>query len=172
MYAIFTAQKIYYLNKKNNLQLELNDIMEERSKLTAFASSISDGQITSDEIVNDFQNYDLYAQFNAGVEQYVSLNPFSAADENGNIIDVGTYLYGENATAEQQIQAQQYYYNALAEQYAKNIENQLSNMDNELELRQKNIETQISIVQSQYQAAEQAEASGIGNAAPKFGGVG
>lgn len=175
-YALFSSRKLYYTDLIFQLQQKLDKIAQERQDLLEYSSSIADGVVTSDELANDLGNMDNYAQYNAGLQQYQLANPFMASttDENGNTtsIDIATYIYGENATAEQQILAQQYYNNSLAEKYAQNIQKQLNAIDNKLEIQQKKIETQLSAAQSQLQAVESAEGQAIQSATPKFTGVG
>lgn len=57
------------------------------------------------------------------------------------------------------------------EQMARDIQEQIAKMENQLEKRQKTIETKIQAYQSDLEATEKAEANAIKNATPKYAGV-
>ena len=59
-----------------------------------------------------------------------------------------------------------------SEKYAEQISKKLAVQEAQLEAEQKRIETQISVVQADLEAVQNAEAQAIKNATPKFAGVG
>ena len=171
-YALFANRKIYYTAVVNSLQLQLDQISQKRMDLANYSMSIADGVVSADEVLNDLGNSDQYMQYFAGLEQFQNGNPAYVTDQNGNQVDVGTYYYGTNATAEQKVYAEQQYQQGLAQQYAKNISQQIDKMDNQLEMQQKRIETKLTAAQKQLEAVEQAEAQAIDRATPHYSGLG
>ena len=62
---------------------------------------------------------------------------------------------------------------SLQKEYYQNVESKrIAAMENQLEMKQKKIESQITIVQNDLQSCEQAEAKAIQNATPKYAGLG
>lgn len=63
--------------------------------------------------------------------------------------------------------------NSLGQEYYQNVESKkIAARENELDVKQKRLETKISALQADLQACEQAEAKGIQNATPKYAGLG
>lgn len=171
-YALFANRKIFYTAVVNSLQLQLDQISQKRMDLANYSMSIADGVVSSDEVLNDLGNSDQYMQYFAGLEQFQNANPATITDANGNQMDIGTYYYGANATPEQKVYAEQQYQQGLAEQYSKNISQQISKLDNELEMQQKRVETKLTAAEKQLEAVEQAEAQAIDRATPHYAGLG
>ena len=57
------------------------------------------------------------------------------------------------------------------EQIARDLQEQIAKMENELDKRQKTLETKIQAYQADLQSTEKAEANGIQNSTPKYAGV-
>lgn len=76
-------------------------------------------------------------------------------------------------------QARDEYVNQYKEQYeankqeeiARDLQEQIAKMENELDKRQKTLETKIQAYQADLESTEQAEANGIKNSTPKYAGV-
>lgn len=57
------------------------------------------------------------------------------------------------------------------EEIARDLQEQIAKMENELDKRQKTLETKIQAYQADLQSTEKAEANGIQNSTPKYAGV-
>ncbi len=169
-YALFANRKIYYTNLVFTLQQKLDNISQQKQSLLNFSANISDGVVTVDEIASDATNYNNYTNFLAGADAYAS----TADDEGGAATTTGAI--GDLALAQNDSEE---YIQAVAEMinqsvntaYAKQYSKQLEAQENELDMQQKKIETQLTAAQQELQSIEQAEGNAISQATPKYSGV-
>ena len=169
-YALFANRKIYYTNLVFTLQQKLDNISQQKQSLLNFSANISDGVVTIEEMASDATNYGNYSEFLAGAEAYAN----KADDEGGAATTTGAI--GELALnqndSEEYLQAVAEMLNkSVNEAYSKQYSKQLEAQENELDMQQKKIETQLTAAQQQLESIEQAEGNAITSATPKYSGL-
>ena len=150
-YALFANRKIYYTNLVFTLQSKLDNIMQQKQSLLNFSANISDGKVTVDAYIN------------------------TADDEGGaatSIGEIGAMAAEQNNSEEYLASIAEMLNQAVNEEYAKQYSKKLEALENQLDMQQKKIESQLSVAQSQLQAVEEAEGQAIEKATPKYNGVG
>lgn len=170
-YALFANRKLYYTNLINTLQQKLDNIAQQKTNLASFSATISDGLITVYELASDPSNLGNCQQYLGSYDEFIN----KADSEGGCATSINEIM--SKAVETNQDPA---YLQALAEQinqqtaqkYAQQYSKQLEQTENQLDLQQKKIETQLSVAQQQLQAVEQAESYGIQQATPKYSGIG
>lgn len=170
-YSMFANRKIYYTNLIYTLQSKLDNITQQKQSLLNFSANISDGVVTVEEIAGDATNYNNYLEYLAGAEAYVS-----TSDEDGGAEDSINAILGiaaeEDDSDEYLATIAELLSEEVNEEYAKQYTKKLEALENELDLQQQKIQTQIDVAQSDLEAAEEAEADAIEKATPKYNGVG
>lgn len=170
-YALFANRKIYYTNLVYTLQSKLDNIMQQKQNLLNFSSNIADGKVTVEEIASDASNFNNYSAYLQGADAYIN----TADDEGGaatSIGEIGSLAAEENNSEEYLASIAEMLNTSVNEKYAQQYSKKLEAMENQLDMQQKKIETQLSTAQSQLQAVEDAEGQAIQNATPKYNGVG
>ena len=177
-YALFASRKIMYTNLVNTLQMKLDNIMMQKQSLLTFSANISDGQITAEEVANDLTNLTNYNDYNTA---YASYDPYTQ-DANGNIISLRDYTQQQaelasanmdDETAAAYIQSQMYSAEkSIADSFSKQYTKKLEALENQLDLEQERIESQLTVAEKQLEAVEEAEGKAIDRATPKYNGVG
>ena len=175
-YALFASRKIMLTNQINSLQLELDQIMNQKQNLLNFSANISDGSVSFDDVIDDFGNYNEYVTYQNNFDQYyetirdVSNETFAKARESWQQQNQG---YTDEELAAYELQVQERILSAAGQDYYKNIESKrIEAIENELEMKQKKIETKLTAAKNDLQSVEQAEGQAIQNATPKYNGVG
>ncbi len=169
-YALFANRKIYYTNLVFTLQQKLDNISQQRQSLLNFSANISDGVVTVEEIASDATNFGNYSEYLAGAEEYATKtdDEGGASTTTGNITEMAI----SQNDSEEYLQAVAEMINkSVNEAYAKQYEDKLEAEDNELDMQQRKIETQLTAAQQQLQAIEQAEGNAITSATPKYAGL-
>lgn len=170
-YALFANRKIYYTNLVFTLQSKLDNIMQQKQNLLNFSSNIADGVVTVEEIAGDATNFNNYTAYLEGADAYIN----TADDEGGaatTIGSIGSLAAEQNDSEEYLASIAEMLNTTVNEKYAQQYNKKLEAMENQLDLQQKRIETQLSVAQSQLQAVESAESQAIQSATPKYNGVG
>ncbi len=170
-YALFANRKIYYTNLVFTLQSKLDNIMQQKQSILNFSANIADGKVTVDEIAGDATNFNNYAEYLQGADAYVN----TADDEGGaatSIGEIGSMAASQNNNEEYLASIAELLNQSVNEEYSKQYNKKLEALENQLDMQQKKLETQLSVAQSQLQAVEQAEGQAIQNATPKYNGVG
>jgi len=170
-YALFANRKIFYTNMVYTLQQKLDNIMQQKQGLLNFSANIADGIVTVDEIAGDPTNLNNYAEYAASYEQWKSIS-----DADGGCMDTGSTVmgmaYDQNNSDEYLAAIGSILNTKLSEEFSKQYNKKLEAMENQLDMQQKKIETQLTAAQNQLQAVEEAEGKAIENATPKYNGVG
>ncbi len=170
-YALFANRKIYYTNLIYTLQTQLDNIMQQKSKLINFSANIADGMVTVDEIASDPTNYRNYSEFLQGAEAYTQL----ADSEGGSgttIGEIGSMAASQNNSEEYLASVAELLNTSVNQEYAVQYNKKLEAFENQLDMQQKRIETKLSAAEKQLEAVEEAEGQAIDRATPKFNGVG
>ncbi len=169
-YALFANRKIYYTNLIFTLQQKLDNISQQKRSLLNFSANISDGIVTVDEIASDATNFGNYSEFLAGADSYATLTD----DEGGSSTTTGaiTEMAINQNYSEENLQAIAEMINkSVNEAYSRQYAKKLEAAENDLDMQQKKIETQLTAAQQQLQAIEQAEGNAITSATPKYAGL-
>ena len=145
-YALFAQRKLVLDGQLNNVQLQQTQRSNEQYNLATQTLSLQQ-QLTS---MNASQSNEL-------AKMYEDLS--AATDENAR------------ASVQAQITAKEKAYEAEIDKINRSIY-QVSIKENAIEMEVKRLDTQVTALQKQMEATEQAEGSAIGRATPKFGGVG
>ena len=170
-YALFANRKIYYTNLVFTLQSKLDNIMQQKQSLLNFSANISDGKVTIEEIASDATNFNNYAEYLQGADAYIN----TPDDEGGaatSIGEIGAMAADQNNSEEYLAAIAEMLNQSVNEEYAKQYNKKLEAVENQLDMQQKKIESQLSVAQSQLQAVEEAEGQAIEKATPKYNGVG
>lgn len=95
-----------------------------------------------------------------------------AAALGGAIGGIGGKLFNKTQASDEYInQYKEQYEQKKQEEIARDLQEQIAKMENELDKRQKTLETKIQAYQADLQSTEKAEANGIQNSVPKYAGV-
>lgn len=170
-YALFANRKIMLTNLVFTLQCKLDNIMQQKQSLINFSANISDGKVTVEEIASDPTNFNNYAEYLQGADAYIN----TADDEGGaatSIGEIGSLAQEQNNSEEYLASIAAMLNEAVNQEYAKQYNKKLEALENQLDMQQKKIETQLTAAQNELQAVEQAEGKAIENATPKYNGVG
>lgn len=145
-YALFAQRKLVLDGQLNNAQLQQTQRSNEQYKLATQTTSLQQ-QLTSMNAAQSLALADLYEQLSATTDTNVrdSIN-----DE----------IKKKELEFENEIDA------INREIY------QVSIKENSLEMEVKRLDTQVTALQKQMEATEQAESGAITRATPKFGGMG
>ena len=173
-YALFANRKIMYSNMIFYLQMQLNQLSEERMNNMIFTSNISDGELTDQEIFEDAGNIGLYTDYALNEDAYVNAKygEYQFQDSNGVAITAGQYYYGRsNVTLEEEEAAEAYYRDILKKEYAEELIQKFEIEDHRLEQKISQIETKITVLQKNLEKIEEQEGKAIEAATPNYGGV-
>ena len=90
----------------------------------------------------------------------------------GAVFGIGGKLFNKTQASDEYIKEYKEQYEAKKqEEIARDLQEQIAKMENELDKRQKTLETKIQAYQADLQSTEKAEANGIQNSVPKYAGV-
>ena len=170
-YALFANRKIYLTNLVYQFQSQLDNIMMQKQDLISFSANIADGKVTVDEIASDPANFGNYSEFLQGADAYIN----TADDEGGaatTIGEIGSMAADQNNSEEYLASIAEMLNTSVSEKYAVQYNKKIEALENELDMQQKRIETKLSAAEKQLSATEEAEASAIDRATPKYDGVG
>ena len=180
-YAVFANRKLMLTSLINGLQLELDQIMNEKQALLDYSAAVADGEVTDSDLIMGFSNYKALHEFNDEREyEFYNLDIDGQGKTGAEAAEEMVTAYkdsGENITVDMEEAYREYVESNIMRQYGlehyKNVTSkQIAAQENELELRQKRIETKITAYQQDLQSVIQAEAQGIQNATPKYAGLG
>ena len=170
-YALFANRKIMYSNMIFYLQMQLNQLVQERMNNMIFTSNISDGCLTPQEMFEDPANTGYYEDYRVNVANYVTdeINDksrlFITPQEYYGVTDSG------NLTPDQLESYDIYIENLLEQEYAKRLCEKFEVEDQRLEQKIKQLETKITVMQKDLEKVEEQEGKAIEAATPKYGGV-
>ena len=172
-YALFAAQKINYSNLVFNYQMQLDVISQKMLALAEYAANISDGSYSIEDYCSStYSDPTNFVMFNSNQSEYVA-----TADEKYNFGTIASSNIPDfdESNEEHQVQYNSIY-TALQDKYAKEYANQISKQlaveEQKLEMQKKKIETKLTAAEKILEQVEQAEASAIEKATPKFAGLG
>mgnify|MGYP006916313689 CR=1 FL=1 len=169
-YALFASRKIYYTNLINELQQKLDNISQQKQSLTNFNANISDGLVTVEELAGDAANFNNYQQYIAGADEYIN-----KADAEGgaatSIAQVGSLAAEKSTDPAYLASVAEQLNKTVSQQYAQQYAKQLAATENQLDMQQKKIETQLTVAEQELEAVEQAEGKEIQKATPKYSGI-
>ncbi len=169
-YALFANRKIYCTNLVFRLQSELDNICQRKMSLMNFSANISDGVVTVEEIASDASNLSSYKDYLEGYEEWKT----KSDDEGGAATTIGEIqdMASQKNNSDQYMATIAELINTpLNEKYAEQVKKKLEALENELDMKQKNIETKLTAAQKQLEAVEQAEGKAIESATPKYAGI-
>lgn len=175
-YALFANRKIMYSNMIFYLQMQLNQLSEEKLNNMMFTSSISDGELLPEEIFEDCGNASMYGEYIVNEDLYVGARMNS---ENGDIYQLdGTavdfaefYWQSTDITEDQRLAANTYQMDQYRKEYAKKICEKFEYEDQRLDQKIAQIETKITALQKNLEKVEEQEGKAIDAATPNYGGV-
>ncbi len=181
-YALFANRKLMLTSLINGLQLQLDQLMNEKQALLDYSAAVADGEVTDQDKILGFSNYHGLCEFEQSIyDDYNNYVDFQGKT-SANIVDdmVTNYINsGENiANNQDAIDAyRQYAIENIMRQFGiehyKNVTaKEIAAQENEIEMRQKRIETKLTAYKQELQSVEQAEPQAIQNATPKFAGLG
>ena len=173
-YALFANRKIMYSNMIFYLQMQLNQLSEERMDNMIFTSNIADGELTDQEIFEDAGNIGMYTDYVLNEDAYVNAkyNEYKFTNSDGVAISAGQYYYGRTSvTEEEELAAQAYYKDILRKEYADELLEKFEIEDHRLEQKISQIETKITVLQKNLEKVEEQEGKAIDAATPNYGGV-
>jgi phenylalanyl-tRNA synthetase alpha subunit len=145
-YALFAQKKILLDGELNNIQLQQTQRSDEQYELATQTLNLQQ-QLTS---MNASQSGEL-------AELYAELSETTDSSDRDSI----------NA----EIKAKESSYEQEVDSINRDIY-QVSVKENAIEMEVKRLDTQVTTIQKQLDAVEQAESSGIDRATPKFSGMG
>lgn len=100
------------------------------------------------------------------------IGALAGAAIGGAVFGIGGKLFNKTKASDEYVNQYKEQYEAnKQEQIARDLQEQIAKMENELDKRQKTLETKIQAYQADLQATEKAEANGIQNSTPKYAGV-
>ena len=161
-YGMLTSRKIHYTWLVNEIQMQLDQICQEKQSLLTLSAHIADGVVTPEEFASDPKNVANYLVFQEEVGSYRDSNLEGAMDS----------FKKREYSAEESDALRQYLSNSMAVEFAKQKARELSVVENQLDMQQKRLETKLTAAQKQLEAIEQAEARAVQNATPKYAGLG
>ena len=145
-YALFAQRKLVLDGQLNNAQLQQTQRSDEQFKLATRTTGLQQ-QLTSMNAAQSMELADLYEQLSAATDTAVR-------DSINNEIKKKELQFEKEIDA---INREIY---------------QISIKENAIEMEVKRLDTQVTALQNQLEATEQAEGGAIGRATPKFGGMG
>ena len=145
-YALFAQRKLVLDGQLNNAQLQQTQRSNEQYKLATQTLNLQQ-ELTS---LNSSQSTEL-------AKMYEDLA--NATDDNAR------------ASVQAKITAKEKYYEQEIDKMNRQIY-QVSVKENAIEMEVKRLDTQVTALQKQLEATEQAEGGAVNRATPKFGGVG
>lgn len=173
-YALLSARKILLTSRINALNFELMRLSQQRQELLKYGTGICDGYLNFEEMagmpmcMRPFATQ--YAMFGQGQAQMGAMQ-----DANFMMMQVmstpfGIQNFGNNPQALMAFQSnifQQALKARLAE--AKKAEEaRIHVIENEIDMKQKRIETQLAAANQELQSVEKGEEQAIGRATPKY----
>ena len=167
-YALFANRKLFYTHLVHQLQTELDMVTRKKMNLLTYSANLSDGRVTYDEMASDADNYYLYKDFlatcdarNTTDEAYQSVfNEILTGAANAGCSQEDLELFKASIADSANLK------------YSQELTKKLEVQEEQLDLQQQKIQTELSVAQSQLEAVQQAEGQAIKNATPKYNGVG
>lgn len=173
-YALLTARKILLTSKINSLNFALMRISQQRHELLEYGTALSDGYLDFNEMAG------MPMQLRPFALQY-SMNGHMTAIMGANT-DANMFLpqvlgqYQNNPYGQQMASNPMAIWNALFQkaldsrlkEAKKAEEARMHVIENELDMKQKKIETQLKAAEQELQSVEKGEEAAIGRATPKY----
>lgn len=171
-YAIFTARKLMLTNRKNNLEFRIMQLSQQQQTLANNAANLeramANYKTMFQNIGNIFQTAyatqmsQLYSQ--AGQEA-------SQSTEIGSLPNIGSLISTGMAGANFMATPMGAYITAMSQQIdavSNSQMQQVKNMESNIELQRKSLETQLNATVKELDAVEKQEEKEIERSAPKF----
>ncbi len=158
-YAVFTARKLMLTNRINQLNFRIMQLSQQQQTLSKAAGD-KERQISW-----------IKGMFNTignAFTQRMNLQTQAAINQAGNDPAALQQLLS-GSYAMQNAMAQQFQFAGMMIDYQSSGDLQsVKDMENQIELERKNLETQVQALTAERQSVEKAEESEIKNSAPKF----
>lgn len=170
-YALFANRKIFYTNLVYSLQTKLDNIMQQKQSLLNFSANIADGMVTPEEMASDPTNFNNYSEYLVGADAYVE----TADDEGGagtSRANILAFAAEKNNSEEYLVSIAELLNTSVNEKYAQQYNKKLEAIENQLDIQQQKIQSQLTVAENQLQAVEDNEGKAIEKATPKYNGVG
>ena len=171
-YAIFTARKLMLTNRINQLNFRLMQLSQQQMTLSNNAAKLERALANQKNVFQTIGN--IYQTSLTMQQQAYSTSLFNAAQKNGTVDATmmqqfatlglnGMFNFATTPLGMMMGMMQQ-------QQEAANQSRlqQIKDIENEIELQKKSIETQLKAAQAELQEVEKAEENNIKNSAPKF----
>lgn len=169
-YALFAQRKVQLTGQLNLVQLQQTQRSNEQYLLATQTLSLQQ-QMTSIQSAQSLELAELYELLANSTEDGLDEDFEPDQDEYS---DFANELIDDNATREQinaAIQQKEAEFEAELDEINRQIY-LVSVKENAIEMEVKRLDTQVSALQKQLEAVEEAEGSAIDRATPKFKGVG
>lgn len=171
-YAIFTARKLMLRNRINQINFRLMQLSQQQQTLADSAAKMEQAISNTKNIFNTLGNtmqMGMQMQTNAIMQQLAN----NTANNQGNV-DYSQYtpllqqaLSGANFMASPMGQALSIM-NQTLDITSQNQLRHIKDMENQIELERKNLETQVKAMSAEMDAVEKAEDNEIKKSAPQF----
>lgn len=169
-YCMFLRRSLYLTNKIFTLQSQIENIMEQKQSLLEFSANISDGVLTPEELANDPKNFNNYAEFYQSYQAFTE----TADSEGGAATTIGaimTQAADQYPNDQSMMAINELLKSSVSQEYAKQYSKRIDALENELDIKQKKLETKLAAAEKELESVEQAEAKAIDRATPKYDGL-
>ncbi len=169
-YAIFTARKLMLTNRINQINFRIMQLSQQQQTLADSAAKMERAIANTKNLFNNIGNaismsqqqasQALQYQLMSNLQKGQSIDP-SVIGQLGSILGGGGLMSSPAGLALNIM-------NQSLELTSQNQLRQIKEMENQIELERKNLETQVKAMTAEREAVEKAEDKEIQNSAPKF----
>lgn len=163
-YAIFTARKLMLTNRINQINFRIMQLSQQQQTLAKSAGDMERNLSWAKNLFGNIGN-----MFTQGLQSKMTAAAYGMAQgNNGTPTDeLQQFLSG----GYQALQQSTMMFSMVGQMMDMQSENQLRNvkdMENQIELERKSLETQVKALTAERESVEKAEDNEIKNSAPKF----
>ncbi len=161
-YAIFTARKLMLTNRINQLNFRIMQLSQQQQTL---AKAAGDKERQISWIKGMFNTIGNAFSQRMNIQTQAAI--YQAQQGGGSMEDLQKLLSG--SYAQQNIMGQMFQFAGMMIDYqSSNDLRSVKDMENQIELERKNLETQVQALTAERDSVEKAEENQIKNSAPKF----
>lgn len=160
-YAIFTARKLMLTNRINQINFRIMQLSQQQQTLAKAAGDMERNLSWAKNLFSNIGN-----MFTQGLQQQMNMAAYGLT-QGGNTQELSSFLSG----GYQAMQNSTMYFSLVGQMMDMSSQNQLRNvkdMENQIELERKSLETQVKALTAERESVEKAEDNEIKNSAPKF----
>lgn len=160
-YAIFTARKLMLTNRINQINFRIMQLSQQQQTLAKAAGDMERNLSWAKNIFGS-----IGSMFTQGLQQNMNIAAYGMT-QGGNTQALSDFLSG----GYQAMQQSTLMFSLVGQMVDAQSQNQLRNvkdMENQIELERKNLETQVKALTAERESVEKAEDNEIKNSAPKF----